>query len=159
MKQNLVVLLLVLAAGLLAACGLPTVEAADETPMPVEPDGGPGGETPRADDLRPIPVEDVQVEVGVGSPIPVHVNVAGSWPDLCAQLAEVHQTFTDDYIAISLLATPADPTCPPDNLGLPFALAIPINVVEMPEGSYTVDVSGVRTTLDVPVTPPSSGGE
>ncbi len=174
MKRNLIMLLLILAAGLLTACGLPTAGAAgetpmpvepdggpgnSETPMPVEPDGGPGGKTPRADDLRPIPIEDVQVEVGVGSPIPVHVNVAGTWPDLCAQLAEVHQTFTDDYIAISLLATPADPGCPPDHLGLPFALAIPINIVEMPEGSYTVDVNGVRATLDVPVTPPADGGE
>jgi hypothetical protein len=159
MKRNLTVLLLVLAAGLLTACGLPTAGAAGETPMPVEPDGGPGGEPSAPDGLRPIPVEDVQVEVGVGSPIPVHVNVAGSWPDLCAQLAEVHQTFTDDYIAILLLATPADPGCPPDNLGVPFALAIPINIVKMPEGSYTVDVNGVTATLDVPVTPPPSGGE
>jgi hypothetical protein len=60
-------------------------------------------------------------------------------------------------IDIALLATPADPDCPPDYVGLPFRIAIPINVVELPAGSYTATVNGVTTTFDVPVQPPAMG--
>ena len=101
-----------------------------------------------AEELRPIPVQDVRVEISVGSPIPVEVQVAGEWPDLCAQLVEVNQTQSGDMFEIELLATPADPECPPDNLGLPFGIALPLNLVDMAQGSYTVAVNGVETNFD-----------
>jgi hypothetical protein len=103
--------------------------------------------------LIPIEVLDVQVEVGIGSPIPVHVQAAGTWPGLCAQLAAVEQQVSDFQFDITLLAHPGDPDCPPDHMGLPFGLAIPINVVELPQGSYTVTVNGRSASFDVPVTP------
>lgn len=110
-----------------------------------------------APDLRAVPVENVTIEVGVGSPIPVDLFVSGGWPDLCAQLAEMEQRMEDFRIDITLLATPADPDCPPDYVGLPFRLAIPLNVVELPEGTYTATVNGVTTTFDLPVQPPAMG--
>jgi len=97
--------------------------------------------------LREIPVADVNVQIGVGSPIPVSALVSGSWPDLCAQLAEMHQEIKGSTVEIRLLATPKDETCPPDMLGLPFGIAIPFNMVELPEGEYTVTVNGVSTTF------------
>lgn len=109
-------------------------------------DGGP---------LRAIEVQDVQIEVGVGSPIPVNVMVSGGWPGLCAQLQLMNVTQGDFSFAYELLATPEEEGCPPDNLGLPFAMRIPLNIVELPEGTYTVTVNGVSTTFDVPVTPPA----
>lgn len=109
-------------------------------------DGGP---------LRAIEVQDVQIEVGVGSPIPVNVLVSGGWPGLCAQLQLMNVTQGDFSFSYELLATPEEEGCPPDNLGLPFGMRIPLNVVELPEGTYTVTVNGVSTTFDVPVTPPS----
>lgn len=108
-----------------------------------------------APDLRPMPVSNVSIEVGVGSPIPVDVLVSGEWPDLCAQLAEMKQRVAGQAITIDLLASSPDPACPPDVLGLPFRIAIPINVVELAEGTYTVTVNGVSTTFDVPVKPPA----
>ena len=75
------------------------------------------------------------VDVGVGSPIPVDAFVSGEWPDLCAQLAQITQRFEGNTFEITLLATAADPACPPDYLGLPFRIAIPINVVQLPEGA------------------------
>jgi len=104
--------------------------------------------TPEAVELRAIPVSHVEVQVGVGSPIPVDVFVSGGWPDLCAQLAETRQSVEGDRIEITLLATPADPDCPPDFVGLPFRIAVPLNVVELPVGLYTVAVNGVSTTFD-----------
>lgn len=109
-------------------------------------DGGP---------LRALEVQDVQIEVGVGSPIPVDVMVSGGWPGLCAQLALVNVRQGDFSFDYELLATPEEEGCPPDMIGLPFLLRIPLNVVELPEGSYTVTVNGASTTFEIPVTPPA----
>lgn len=98
--------------------------------------------------LREIQVEHVQMEVGVGSPIPVNVLVSGTWPDLCSQLTETRQSITDDSIDITLLSGPTDPDCPPDHVGLPFSIAIPLNMVELPVGAYTVTVNGTSTDFD-----------
>lgn len=105
---------------------------------------------PATEGLRPIAVADVSMEIGVGSPIPVDAFVSGGWPDLCAQLAEMTVARDGFQFDISLLATAADPTCPPDFVGLPFRIAIPINVVELPEGTYTVTVNGASDTFDWP---------
>ena len=105
--------------------------------------------------LRAIEVQDVQIEVGVGSPIPVDVMVSGGWPGLCAQLAQLSMNqgeFSFDY---ELLATAEQEDCPPDMIGLPFGMRIPLNVVELPEGMYTVTVNGVSGTFDVPVAQPA----
>lgn len=101
-----------------------------------------------AGELRPLSVEGLVVEVGVGSPIPVEVVASGSWPDLCAQLAEVSQQVSGDRFEISLLASPADPACPPDAVGMPYRIPVPLNMVEMPFGSYTVAVNGVETSFE-----------
>jgi hypothetical protein len=107
--------------------------------------------------LRPIAVSNVTVDVGVGSPIPVDAFVSGEWPDLCAQLALITQRFEGNTFEITLLATAADPACPPDYLGLPFRIAIPINVVQLPEGEYIVTANGASTTFTVPVLSPAAG--
>lgn len=103
--------------------------------------------------LVPVDVQHVQVEVGVGSPIPVDAVVAGFWPGLCAQLAEVRQNVTGFEFDISLLADPGPLACPPDHVGLSFRMAIPLNVAELPGGTYSVTVNEVSATFDVPVTP------
>ena len=156
-------LLMIVLALVLAACATPGAAPLEsETPamtaQPLVP-GEPvmteapsvsGSPTPEeaVNDLRPIEVQDVRVEIGVGSPIPVEVLVAGEWPDLCAQLVEVNQTLSGGLLEIELLASPADPNCPPDNLGLPFGIALPLNMVDMEQGSYTVAVNGVETDFD-----------
>ena len=86
--------------------------------------------------LRPIVVADVQVQIGVGSPIPVDVFVSGTWPDLCAQLAEVTQHIGDDRIEIALLASASQPDCPPNNsrhLYLPCSFAEQVSAVYVPD--------------------------
>lgn len=103
---------------------------------------------PARSQLRPITVKDVQVEVGEGSPIPVDIFVSGEWPDLCAQLAQSRLIRNGANINLTLLATPADPECPPDQLGLPFRIAYPLNVVELPQGVYTVTVNGVSAPFE-----------
>jgi Tol biopolymer transport system component len=101
-------------------------------------------------DFRPIQVDAVQVEIGVGSPIPVDIFVSGSWPDLCAQLAQVTQAINGNRITVNILASPAAEDCPPDQLGTPFRIALPLNIVEMAEGSYTINVNGVEASFQWP---------
>lgn len=97
-----------------------------------------------------IAVEHVEVQVGVGSPIPVEIVASGAWPDLCAQIAEVQSEVHGFEIEVTVLASTVE-SCPPDHLGLPFRFALPLNIVEMPEGTYTITVNGVSTTFDIPV--------
>ncbi|MGW8319880.1 MAG: hypothetical protein ACWGPS_11585 [Candidatus Promineifilaceae bacterium] len=104
--------------------------------------------------MQPMPVEYVAIEVGVGSPIPVDIVASGTWPELCAQLARVDQKIEGFQIEVSLYTTPAQPNCPPDYVGLPFRIAIPINVVEMSEGDYTVTVNGVQASFSLPLPMP-----
>lgn len=100
--------------------------------------------------LRPLAVEAVVVDVGVGSPIPVEIVASGTWPDLCAQLASVESHIDADNIEVTLLASPQQPDCPPDAMGVPFRVAVPLNAVELPEGRYTITVNGMATTFDWP---------
>lgn len=99
-----------------------------------------------------IPVENVEVQVGQGSPIPVEVVASGTWPDLCAQIAAVQSNVNGFNIDITVLASTVN-SCPPDRLGLPFRFAIPLNIVEMEAGTYNITVNGISTTFDLPVQP------
>ena len=154
----LMVLVLVTAAGCVPVSTSSTSQPATGAPVApvVQTETATDLSTPAAAGLRPLTVANVTVDVGVGSPIPVDAFVSGEWPDLSAQLAQITQRYEGKTFDITLLATAADPACPPDFLGLPFRIAIPINVVELPEGQYTVTANGATTTFSVPVTSPAS---
>ena len=100
--------------------------------------------------LNLITVEHVEVQVGVGSPRPVEIVASGTWPDLCAQIASVESNMDGFNIDITVLASTVE-GCRPDNLGLPFRFAIPLNTVEVKEGTYTIIVNGVSTSFDIPI--------
>ncbi|MEJ2711124.1 MAG: hypothetical protein P8074_26190 [Anaerolineales bacterium] len=146
---------------ILAACAGPGATSLPETlavatqaaPITTEAAATPEGQA----ELRPVVIEDVQVEIGVGSPIPVDVIASGTWPGLCAQLAQVEQRFSAQRFEISLLATAEEANCPLDAVGLPFRMAIPLNIVELPVATYAVAVNGVETSFDW-TTSPASGG-
>lgn len=125
--------------------------------IPVETE--PLQSAPENTELRQIPVQDVTVQVGVGSPVPVDIFVSGSWPDLCAQIARVEQHFEGFRVVISLLATPPNPDCPPDNVGLPFRIAIPLNMLEKEIGTYSIAVNGVETSFEWNAQPGENGNE
>lgn len=158
-------LLLLAMLALLPGCSLIITDSSVAT---LEP-GAPGQpieveETPAATatvDTRPadgepvpFPVEHVQILTGWASPIPALVEVSGTWPGLCAQLARIDRPVVNDFrIEITVLATAPDPDCPPDRVGLPFSMRIPLNWMELPAGTYTVDVNGVEAALNIPVVP------
>jgi len=95
-----------------------------------------------------VAVDGVEVEVGVGSPIPVHVIVSGSLPGTCAQIEHVQQQQDGSTFRVSVSAVPSvAEDCIQDTL--PFKIGIPLNVVNLPAGSYAVEVNGVSTTFNL----------
>lgn len=131
---------------ILNACSPFTIASSSEQqPTPVIERMPPAG-------YESIRVDQVEVEVGVGSPIPVEIIASGTWPDLCSQIAEVQSEVHDFQIDVTVLASTTS-SCPPDQLGLPFRYAFPLNVVEMETGTYTITVNGTSTTLDLPIRP------
>ncbi len=133
---------------ILAACMAPTISPTSKASSTSQ--SSPTLQTSSVPDLnssRLVPVEQVDVQTGVGSPISVNIVASGSWPDRCAQLTEVQQNIENSTIMLTLLATPEEKNCPPDPLGLPFGLSIPINIVQLPIGTYTITVNGVSTSF------------
>lgn len=97
-----------------------------------------------------VQVDDVSVEIGVGSPIPVHAIVSANLPKSCGQLGEVQLKRDGNTFFVRLIAElPAQTDC--NNDALPFRLEIPLNIVNLPEGTYEVNVNGVVTTFEIPV--------
>ena len=133
---------------LLSACAtnltpqpLPTQAIPPETLQPLPTQAIP------PETLRPLVVAAVSVDVGVGSPGLLEIVASGDWPDLCAQLAQVTSRIDGTDIHISLFATAADPSCPPDYIGVPFRIGIPLNPVELADGTYTATVNSVSTSF------------
>lgn len=95
-------------------------------------------------------VNDVSIVVGVGSPIPMHAIVFGSLPKGCGQLGEAQIKRDGNTFLVRLTAElPAQTDCNPK--GFPFRLEVPLNIVNLPEGTYEVNVNGVVTTFDIPL--------
>jgi Tol biopolymer transport system component len=143
-KIGLTTILLTL---ILAACAVPETPS---TPEPVVATPLPSVPTPTATQVatRPIEITDVQIQIGVGSGIPVDVVAAGTMPDLCAQVEQVQMKQDGTRFEIEILATPADPNCRPDLLGLPFRMAIPLNMTEYLPDTYIVVVNGVESSFE-----------
>lgn len=134
MKTKHVFIVLLSTILILNACSPFTiVSSSGEQPTPVEVSDT------LSTGYRPIAVDTVQVEVGVGSPIPVHVIVSGNLPDVCSQVeyTEIRQDGANFLITLS--ATPLEQGCVQDTL--PFKMGIPLSVVDLPAGAYTVTVN------------------
>lgn len=94
-----------------------------------------------------IQVDDVKVEIGFGSPIPVKAVISGNLPNACAQLGEVRLHRDGKTFFVRLVAyLPGQTECSPDTI--PFRLEIPLNIVNLPEGPYEVNVNGVTVSFD-----------
>jgi hypothetical protein len=99
-----------------------------------------------------IQVDSVNVEIGVGSPIPVHAVVGLSLPNTCAQLGEIRLHRDGNTYYVRLITDTAERAgCKADLI--PFRLEIPLNIVNLPEGPYEVNVNGVTASFDLNARP------
>ena len=143
--KNLILLSFVLL--FLSACSPFTlISSSGEQPTPViENENQP----PVSDQgYQPAEIDSVGVEVGVGSPIPVFVNISGNLPDTCAQveLVQQKQEGTTFFMTVSTIPSNAE-GCIQDSL--PFIASIPLNVVNLPAGTYNVEVNGTAASFEL----------
>ena len=104
--------------------------------------------TPSAGGYTPVSIDSAQVEIGVGSPIPVFVNISGNLPDTCAQVEYVEQKQDGSNFIINVSTIPSTKeTCLKDTL--PFRMRIPLNVISLPAGKYSVEVNGVHSDFNL----------
>ncbi len=118
---------------LLSACA---GQAPTATPPTTEPTTGP------AEDLvRPAPVEQVEVLIMESFPVQINVIVNGNLPDGCTTLDTIEQTRNGNTYQITLTTRrPGDAVC--TQQVTPYQEIIPLDVVDLPAGSYTVNVNG-----------------
>jgi hypothetical protein len=108
--------------------------------------------TTAAVNLPPLKVSHVQIDIGVGSPIPVDAFISAELPDICAQLAEVKVGQKDFTFEITMSVAPGTrEECTRDTL--PFRMYVPLNMVSLPDGTYTVKVNDVSATFQWPSEP------
>jgi hypothetical protein len=148
MRKNpwLIVTLLLLFAALLAACG-PTA-----TPAPT-PEPKPSGEGVIRGQAV---VEEVDIQILESFPVQVHAVARGYLPDGCTVIDEIRQSRTGQAFQVTITTVrPADAMC--TQAIVPFEEVIPLEVVGLEAGTYTVDVNGAtgRFALDVDNEPPS----
>lgn len=137
-----------------------TVEANEVSTTFTLDTGNTGSELPTTTSViakEDIQVDSVNVEIGIGSPIPVHAIVSGNLPGTCAQLGEIRMHRDGTTFLVRLIASsPEIRGCNPD--GLPFRLEIPLNTVNLPEGSYEVNVNGETASFDPRAIPSDASG-
>lgn len=97
-----------------------------------------------------ILVDDVRIEVGLGSPRPVMAVVSANLPNACAQLGEVQMHRAGNQYFVRLIAyVPAETDCNPDTL--PLRIELPLNTINLPDGTYEVIINGAATTFEMPL--------
>lgn len=96
-----------------------------------------------------VTVSDVSIVAGAGSPIPVHAVVLAELPKSCGQLGEVQLKRDGNTFFVRLISElPAQTEC--NNDPLKIRLELPLNIVNLPEGTYEVNINGTVTTFDIP---------
>jgi hypothetical protein len=155
-KFHYVLILLVIALAACAPTTIHSVSGAKPTVVieTVEAAAATATATPTvaAVELPRLTVHHVQVEIGIGSPIPVDAFISAELPDTCAQLAEVKVTQKEFTFDITMSVTPgAREECLLN--ALPFRMIVPLNMVSLPDGTYTVNVNGATTTFAWPSEP------
>ena len=141
MKSKILIIVSFVLILLLSACSpFQIVSASAEQPAPVI-------EEISAVGYQIVTVDQVEVEVGVGSPIPVHVIVSVKLPDTCSQVEHTEIKQNGSNFNITLSATPEVEGCLKDTL--PFKMGIPLNVIDLPAGSYSVTVNGSRADFEL----------
>lgn len=137
---------LVVLAVLASACA-PAVGSANPTEVlpaafeaVADPTGMPG-------EARPAQIDDVTVEIGVGSPIPVFAIISGVLPSPCDQIAQVLQERKGTAFQFTVLTTSTEPPCIPDTM--PFILRVPLNVVNLAPAEYQVQVNDKQAAFNL----------
>jgi len=100
-------------------------------------------------------VENIDVLLLESSPVQVNVVARGNLPDSCAEISDIaKQRDGNSFLVTITTSRPADAMCA--QALVPFEEVIPLDVLGLPAGVYTVNVNGLSDTftLDVDNVPP-----
>ncbi len=135
LKRMMVLTLMVLSIGLLAACQTPQPQS---VPTPTS-----------ALAIREAQIDRIDIQVVESSPRQITVTAHGQLTEACAQLSDdVRQRYEPTEFQIAVFTTsPTDRGC--QQVTTPFAKVIPLTFTDLPAGTYTVVVNGVRGSFTI----------
>lgn len=95
-------------------------------------------------------VESIEILILESFPVQIHVVARGHLPDDCTEIAEITQERQGNTFSVTITtARPANVACAEKVVS--FEEVIPLDVVGLPAGTYTVDVNGVRDSFELTV--------
>ncbi len=100
--------------------------------------------------MEPIPaearVESIEILMLESFPIQIHVSARGHLPDGCTTISDISQSRDGNTFTVVIMTSrPVDISC--TQALVPFEEVIPLDVVGLPAGTYTVNVNGVTGTF------------
>ena len=143
------IIILVLAAAL-AGCGSAANTASTSGPAAstatVSATTAPTAD-PAANEIKPMPIDVVNVQIRESQPVQVAVEVTGSLTDGCTEFHQMSQVRTGNTIEITLTTIRAkDMMCTQDITSYTNTIALE---GEFPSGSYIVRVNGVEKSFTI----------
>jgi hypothetical protein len=149
------------AALLISACGSGAGGSVDEDDLTDEPTTDP--DAPVSSDDTPVPtdeadpadgdfvmgeatVESIDVLTLESFPVQIHAVVRGVVGDSCTELGMISTRQEDDTFIITIPTT-RDPDAICDQSATTFEETIPLDVVGLAAGTYTVEANGVTATF------------
>lgn len=149
MKQKIVLILLVLLIGGLAACGGAGSPADVEPPMTDEPDDPP---IEIVDEMisGEAMVESIQINIMESFPLQASVDITGFLGDGCTELDEISVTRNEEtFMVLVTTKRPSLAVCTQQLVG--FQETVTLDILGLPAGDYTVNVNGVTDTFNLPM--------
>ena len=99
--------------------------------------------------MQEAQVDEVEIFILESFPVQVHVIARGELPDSCTEIDEVSIRREGDIFYITITTTrPFDKGAP---VVTPFEEVIPLDVIGLKAGIYTVNVNGVIDTFEFQV--------
>lgn len=95
-------------------------------------------------------VESVDALILESFPVQVHVVATGYLPDGCTTIGDVTSQQNGNEFKVTITTErPADAIC--TEAIVPYEEVIPLDVVGLPAGQYTVTVNGISTTFELAI--------
>ncbi len=95
-------------------------------------------------------VDSIELMIMESFPVQVSVRARGDLPDGCTTIDQIETSRTGNAFTITMSTLrPADAVC--TEALVPFDETIPLDVVDLPAGTYTVDVNGRSGTFTLSV--------
>jgi inhibitor of cysteine peptidase len=124
-------------------------ETAPEQDIKTEKDGVVKGEMQDVV-INPAIVESVKIYIKDSFPMQVDVYAMGNLPDGCTKISDTQKSLSGDTFKVTIMTErPAHIVC--TQALVPFEHTVPLDVIGLKAGTYTVNVNGVRETFTLEV--------